>query len=62
MFEAARRVLLGLHAEERGAEAMEALLAFAVVVPPVVVATRILWAVLLRYFSGMVAVVNAPIF
>jgi|CXWL01.1.fsa_nt_gi Flp pilus assembly pilin Flp len=51
-----------LHADTAGAEAMEVLLLFAVIVPPVVIATRILWAVLLRFFSGLVAVVNAPIF
>lgn len=56
------RSLRRLHADTAGAEAAEVLLLFAAIVPPVVIATRILWAVLLRFFSGLVAVVNAPIF
>lgn len=55
-------ILLRLHRDTAGAEAAEVLLVFAAIVPPVVIATRILWAVLLRFFSGTVAVVNAPFF
>ena len=51
-----------LHKNTVGAEAIEAVMIMAFVVPPVVMATRIIWAVLLRFFSGVVAIVNAPLF
>jgi hypothetical protein len=47
---------------ERGAEQLEYLLVFAAVVLPMVVAARLLWAVLLQYFTLLALVVDLPLF
>ena len=54
--------IAGLFADERGAEQMEYLLILAAVVLPLVVASRLLWAVLLRYFSVEALILDLPLF
>ena len=56
---AARSTLLS---DERGAEQMEYLLILAAVVLPMIVAARLLWAVLLYYFTVEALVVDLPLF
>ena len=51
-----------LHQDTVGAEALETVMIIAFLVPPVVAATRLVWIVFLRFFSGAVAIVNAPLF
>jgi hypothetical protein len=47
---------------ERGAEQTEYLLVFAVIVLPMIVAARLLWAVLLYYFTLESMVIDLPLF
>ena len=58
-FSTALRRLAGC---ERGAEQMEYLLIFAAVVLPLVYAVRLMWAVLLYYFTSESLVVDLPFF
>ena len=51
-----------IHGNTVGAEAIEAVMIIAFLVPPVVAATRLIWIVFLRFFSGAAAVINAPLF
>ncbi len=54
--------LLRLARCERGAEQMEYLLIFAAVVLPLVYAVRLMWAVLLYYFTSESLVIDLPFF
>jgi hypothetical protein len=58
----ARRGLRALAADERGAEQMDYLLIFAAVVLPMALAARLLWSVLLYYFTVEAFVVDMPLF
>jgi hypothetical protein len=47
---------------ERGAEQAEYLLVFTVIVLPMIVAARLLWALLLYYFTLQSLVIDLPLF
>lgn len=47
---------------ERGAEQVEYLLVLAVIVLPMIVAARLMWAVLLYYFTLESLVIDLPLF
>jgi len=51
-----------LLADERGAEQMEYLLIFAAVGLPMIVAARLMWAVLLFYFAVESLFIDLPFF
>lgn len=48
--------------DERGAEQMEYVLIVAAVIVPLVIATRLFWAVLLFYFAVETLVIDLPLF
>jgi len=48
--------------DERGAENIEYLLIFSGVVIPLIVASRLMWAVLLYFFTLHSVVVDSPLF
>ncbi|MGH9384810.1 MAG: hypothetical protein ACRD2N_11040 [Vicinamibacterales bacterium] len=50
------------HHDERGAEQLEYVLLLAAVVLPLVVAARLLWAVLLFFFGLESLVIDLPLF
>lgn len=55
-------MLAVLAADESGEEDMEYLLILAMVVLPMVVAARMMWAVLLNYFTIGAFVIDSPLF